>query len=706
MQESLYSTWSTDEERDKVFASAVNGMKNTQPVIRSLAFDTFKDVRPHTSIRDNFSREHYEYFRSKEAIPRGDKEIMATCGAVYERVGLIQNIINLMSDFTVQGIRIRHERPRVQKFWDEWSRWVNFAERSERISNMLYRLGNAPIMEATAKLKPSQLKKFYQGMSAADLEVEPSPELSNREIPCRYTIVDPTSLEVSGGELALFTRNLKYSIKVDDRLISRIKNPQSELDKELASQVPQYIKDLFKKGAKEIPIPDDKISVLFFKKDDSQVWARPITYSILSDIFLLEKMKLADLAALDGAISHIRIWKLGSIDHKIWPNQAIIDHLHNQLLSNVGGGVMDLIWGPDLQLDETSTEVQKFLGSEKYESCLGRIYAGMGVPETLSGKSTAGGFTNNFISMKTLTERLNYGRIILNSFWEKQINKIHKVMGFSGTSFIVYDRMTLSDEAAERALVLQMVDRDLISVETAQELFGQIPELETGRINKEYRMRSGDKLPHKAGPWHNPQQENKYLEMLLQQGLVTPSQLGIELEEPLPNEKKMIDIQNEQKLKETKMKGRPGEGRPINKKDSQKRKQKRVLPRTSAFMTTLAWANEAQKELASQLNEVYLKIVKSKNLRTLTNAQFDELETFKFGAYLKLPPFSEVTPEVIRDVLSDSVGISAEANTLKSNLLSQLKQNTGKQATIEDIRNIQAVVYTYLNTNLDEDISS
>ena len=37
-------------------------------------------------------------------------------------------------------------------------------------------------------------------------------------------------------------------------------------------------------------------------------------YAIMDDIAVIEKLKLADMAALDGAISNIRIFKLGKID--------------------------------------------------------------------------------------------------------------------------------------------------------------------------------------------------------------------------------------------------------------------------------------------------------------------------------------------------------------------------------------------------------
>jgi hypothetical protein len=57
------------------------------------------------------------------------------------------------------------------------------------------------------------------------------------------------------------------------------------------------------------------------------------------------------------------------------------------LCNNVGGGVMDLVWGPEIDLVETKTDVHHFLGQTKYEPVLTAIYAGLGIPPTLTGAS-------------------------------------------------------------------------------------------------------------------------------------------------------------------------------------------------------------------------------------------------------------------------------------------------------------------------------
>jgi hypothetical protein len=152
------------------------------------------------------------------------------------------------------------------------------------------------------------------------------------------------------------------------------------------------------------------------------------------------------------------------------------------------------VWGPELSFKESSSEVYKFLGSEKYTAVLNSIYAGLGVPPTLTGMATnGGGFTNNFISLKTLVERLQYGRDQLTKFWEKEVEIVRQAMGFRYKAHIQFDQMSLSDEATEKNLLIQLADRDIISQETLLQRFKEIPQIEKIRLQREVSDREDNK---------------------------------------------------------------------------------------------------------------------------------------------------------------------------------------------------------------------
>ena len=240
-----------------------------------------------------------------------------------------------------------------------------------------------------------------------------------------------------------------------------------------------------------------------------------------------------------------------------------------------------------MDFKESGTNVHQFLGSEKYEPVLNNIYAGLGIPPTLTGSATASGFTNNYISLKTLVQRLEYGRDRIRNFWEKELAIVQKAMGFRFPAQIVFDRMILSDEASEKSLLIQLADRGIISHETLLERFGEMSELESLRSKREHKARQKDGSPQKASPWHNPEKQHDLAKIAIQRGIVTPSEVGLDLEERKDGETSPQDdareaVKKSKEKVETRQRGEPEQGRPRNSRDQQKRETKQVKPRVSA----------------------------------------------------------------------------------------------------------------------------
>jgi hypothetical protein len=52
-----------------------------------------------------------------------------------------KNVIDLMADFTVQGIEISHPIPKYQRIFRKWFKMVKGQSRSERIMNMFQKRG-------------------------------------------------------------------------------------------------------------------------------------------------------------------------------------------------------------------------------------------------------------------------------------------------------------------------------------------------------------------------------------------------------------------------------------------------------------------------------------------------------------------------------------------------------------------------------------
>ena len=732
-----FVTWSDDSGKRQALFDTSDNIDSYDGIQKSVAYNrrSFLDIEPNRSVRVGFDRQDYNRFRSAEAVPKRQKEAIRMCMSAYDRVGIIRNVIDLMADFAGQGITIVHPNKRIEKFFRAWFKKVNGMERSERFLNTLYRCGNVVVKRRNAKIN-KKTENELKALGETDIDVVDL-KVNKREIPWKFDFLNPMSVEVIGNELATFVGQPQYGLKVS-KLVRGLTNKSMTGDsphhRNLHAMLPPDILKAIEDGQRIIPLDPEKVSVHYYKKDDWLVWANQMIYAILDDIIMLEKMKLADISALDGAISNIRLWSLGDLDNKILPTKAAINKLRNILASNVGGGTMDLVWGPELKFTESSTQVFRFLGKEKYEPVLTNIYAGLGVPPTLTGMASGGGggFTNNFISLKTLVERLEYGRQVLVNWWNQELEIVQKAMGFRLPARIHFDQMVLSDEASEKNLLIQLADRNIISAETLVERFGEIPEIEKIRIRREEKDRKAEVMPQKASPYHNPQHRNDLEKIALTKDSMQPEDFGLvpsgdtgnhPLTEPkdrrdkntienqkeekedkkIEKEEKRAEIKKDKAPKEEKFDpvGRPEDGRPKNSRDKQQRKQREEKPKLFAakdLANLSLWANEAQSEISSIINPAILDHHGKASLRSLTKNEMDQLEHLKLCILCNIEPYIDITPEVVADLLKKPIALSSSVAKMLPELKDDFFNRKDRQPNIDELRHMHVSCYALSKT--------
>lgn len=690
MSNELYSTWATEEEKAEVYNNSQDLLNAYAGVQKSFAYRdrTYLDVQPGRSVRPSFTKYDYNAFRPTEQVPYRQKRIIKMCMEAYDKVGIVRNVIDLMGDFSSQGITLVHPNKTIEKFYRNWFNQIRGVERSERFLNYLYRAGNVIVRRKTAKINKNKENELKRA-AAADISPE-QVKILKREVPWQYEFLNPLAVDykqigVGKFELVMNLTNSTYQ--------GLMNGPNKML-------ISEDLRKQLESGDRQIPLDMDAVQVFSYKKDDWLLWANPMIYAIIDDIMMLEKMKLADLAALDGAISNIRLWTVGDLEHKIAPKKAIIDKLRDILASNVGGGTMDLVWGPELKFQESNSQVYRFLGSEKYQPVLTSIYAGLGIPPTLTGiAGSSGGYTNNYVSLKTLIERLEYGRTVLTQFWTKEIEIVQKAMGFNLPAKIHYDTIVLSDEAAMKNLMVQLADRDIISQETLLERFGEMPEIEKVRIKREEKNRNNDpEMPRKASPFHNPNHKSDLAKLGVTNGVLDAEQYFEDIGLPYNKENMVYSpppaatpgspAPQAAKPKKT---SNPAGGRPLLTQDKTKRATKRVLPKSGE--ATALWALGAQKTIASFVNDIGLTHFNKKNLRSLTKKELTQLESLKLSILASLEPFEEVTAESVQQALSQNQKPSQSFLSLIEQMKKDFTASTQSAPTVEDLRYIYAVSY-------------
>lgn len=689
-EQTPYIFWTSAEDQQKAFENTAGNINSYDGIMSASASRrSYIDIEPNISVRPDFLKDDYYRFRPFEEPGNNFKQSMSMCMKAYDRVGIVKNVIDLMGDFASQGIQLNHANKSVEKFYRKWWDKIGGAERSERFLNMLYRCGNVIIYKRYGKVTRREQREMSRGQD--ELIVNKKSRVIKNTIPFKYDFLNPMQIDIEGGYAANFSGNPKYKMKISNSLRKSFDKNASYIDK-----LPSALKKAVVDKSPYIELDSKYLEIFHYKKDDWELWANPMVNPIIDDIMMLEKMKLADMSALDGAISNIRLWRLGNLEHKILPNRGAIDKLRNILASNVGGGTMDLVWGPEIDFKESNTQIYKFLGSEKYQPVLNSIYAGLGIPPTLTGLAgQSGGFTNNFISLKTLIERLEYGRDLLAQFWQKEIECVQKSMGFTQPATIHFDQMLLSDEVAEKNLLIKLVEEDIISVETVRDRLGEDNSIEERRIQGERKKRNRKAMPPKAGPYHNANLDSEYKKIALQKGEIgiddvtdlTPKPKEVEPPKNSAPQGPQIPQEQQQEVKEN--------GRPPFSKDTKPRKQKRVLPKTTPGQATvMVWANEAQKQIASIVSPALLAHYEKKNLRELGKAELLEMEDIKFTILSSLQPYEEINSEKIAFILEKNSQLTTDQKNIKNQIYAEWVSNTKKTPSIHELRQINNVSYS------------
>uniref|UniRef100_A0A6M3L9Q1 Uncharacterized protein n=1 Tax=viral metagenome TaxID=1070528 RepID=A0A6M3L9Q1_9ZZZZ len=684
---------------------------------------TFLDWESNVSVKSAYHRGDYEHFRAAEQIPRKMEEIIQVCDKAYRHIGIIRNVIDLMSEFAAKGVRLQHTNSSIENFYEVWFDKISGRQVAEKFLNLIYRLGNLVSHRKYYTISKKELIKWKQGKGKKSVVQNDDITLEEiitqqRQIPLEYSFLPVDSLQVVGGSLAAFTNKYEYELKIGilkSRSDTRSGYPtrSSRMSKDLES-LPLDIRTALRQGKDTIKLDNSRIQHHHYKKDDWQIWAYPMIFGILQDLIMYDKMKLADVSALDGVITNVRLWRLGfinesNVSQSILPTKSGINKLRNILANNVGGGTLDLVWGPELDFKESASEVWRWLGSEKYEPVLDAIYDGIGIPGVLrtgSGKDNAG----NIIGLQTLIERLEYGRGLLVEFLQKEIDIVHNAMGFTKRKItkptIAFDQTILSDRSAEKQLLINLADRNIISNESVLETFNKNSDIEVSRIKRENK-KYGVTMPYKAGPFNNPDKEHEYKKLLLQGGSVSPSEIGLKLEMKKPDEKNRLDYMADTQIRIGQSKlpkkfdptGTVQDGRPKNVVETQKRKPKPQTSLTKSDFTTLfLWASDTQSKIGEIVVPGLLKYFNKGSLRELSKEEFEQCEDIKLRILCNLKPYESINSDRVKKILDSSPLLNGEIVGMVKLFRQQFSIINNREPNLNETRQIYASSYTTFYT--------
>lgn len=641
----------------------VNRSQNQQPALQGGPILASADAS-NVSARPSYSRAVYEAYRPGEAIPYPKTQeefriVMNMCKYAYDTVGVIRSVIDMMSEFAVSGLEIVHPDVGPNAWYQAWSRRVDLVDRAERAINWAYKSGQFVIRGKYGTLTNAEIRQM-KVMAAVD--VKPG------YVPLEYILFDPATIELVGGEFGAVAENKLFALRVPFNNNTQL-SPKNELEKKVFDSIPPDIKNaiqnkMVQNGVMLIPLDPDKTYVGYYKKDDTDMWAKSFIYSILPDVLYNQKLKLAKTSGLDGYYNSIRVWGIG--DHTqtppIVPPPEAFSKLAGILANSVGGGTADIVWSSDLKVQELYPPVEKIAN---FQEDIHNILLGLGVPEGLVGGKAEGsaGMTSNYLGLKNMSKRLEAGRRMIVEWLNHEIDIIQKNMGFRKRPIIRFAHSDLYDEKTYTNLMIQLLDRNIISDETVLERFGESKEVEEARIEREQAQRDAGTLPKKAGPFFKPDLEQQQKHEINK----------IKMQSKVNQENNSPDNSSNVNKRINKVK-RPS-GRPGGSNDKVKRTRRPnsiKSPRASLILE----ASRVYEFVESTLKDAILKKYNVNNLRQLTAEQVEELDKAKLIVFPNIVPFSDLNENTVFEALDRADGPIEDFNALYYQSLSDVSDVT------------------------------
>lgn len=457
-----------DQPRDSVFrkAAAFSNLDH-----RSISFDG--------STQLNGSNDETE-----------TKHKIASCREAYENVGIIGNIIDIMIDFALEDLEIEHSNRQVEQFFKKWMRTAKVFEVSEHILKGLYRDGNIPILSFFGELNEEEVRRMRRltaGVKkrAKSQIIDPETQVKNL-IPFRYEMLDVLRMFRTGSEL-LGTVGWEYQFDAEDMGFRGIRT-QEVKSADTSDALSRFEKQIGTDAAEQfaqngrIILPNSKIRMLYYKRDGYRSWATPLLWRVIPDVKFKKLIRDMDISVAEGVTNALTIVKLGAIEKGLPPSKKKFQKITAMLRTPQKSKT--IVWDNLISIETAFPPVEKFFSDKKYKQVDADIRAGLGIPEALvNGEGS--NFSNSFLAIKTLMERLETGRKIVQGFWMEQANIVTRNMGFRKSPIVRLGKMSLTDEEVEKRFMIELFDRNAISFETLLSRFGENIGIEIERIRRE-----------------------------------------------------------------------------------------------------------------------------------------------------------------------------------------------------------------------------
>ncbi|MAH45189.1 hypothetical protein CMI37_05135 [Candidatus Pacearchaeota archaeon] len=400
------------------------------------------------------------------------REAVVLCQKAYYNFSVFRNIIDLMTEFSATRLYFTGGSKKSRNFLEALFKKIDMQSFLDRFFREYYRSGNVFIHRFDTKLQPEDFKKVTQTYGNSSLFAQEE----DGALPSRYIVLNPADIQM-GGNISFFSGI--YHKVLSDYELERLKNPRTEEDREVYDSLDDETKKALKQrniGMLSIRLDKDKVTPVFYKKQDYEPFSVPMGFPVLEDINWKSEMKKMDMAITRTTNQAILLITMGSElkDGSLNVNQRSIETMQ-KLFENQSVGKV-LVSDYTTQAKFVIPDIASILDPRKYNVVNQDIQ--MGLNNILVGEEK---FANTSIKVQVFIERLKQGRdAFLNQFLIPEIKRVSKTLGFKNYPEPHFEEIELKDKTTWNRVVAQLLQYGILTADEGLEAInsGRLPEPE------------------------------------------------------------------------------------------------------------------------------------------------------------------------------------------------------------------------------------
>lgn len=402
------------------------------------------------------------------------RDAVILCQKAYYNFAIFRNVIDLMTEFSISEIYFEGGNKKARDFFTALFKKINLWSFQDKFFREYYRSGNVFSYRFDAKLNREDVNKITQTYAQEGASLS-----SDALIPSRYIVLNPSDIRLIGS---LSFVDGKYQKLISDYELQRLRNPQTDEDVELLNSLDPETQKAVKKGGSSLLIPLDpnKVTAVFYKKQDYEPFAVPMGYPVLEDINFKAELKKMDMAISRTMQQAVLLVTAGAPPDQGGINQKNLVALQTLFENESVGRV--LIADYTTKAEFVIPKIADLLHPEKYEIFDRDI--NIGLNNILVGGEK---FANQSTKVDVFLARLEQGRLaFLNDFLIPEIKRISKSLGFKNYPEPYFDEIALKDDSAKDRVYTRLLELGVLTPkETIDAMqMGRLPEEELSVENQ------------------------------------------------------------------------------------------------------------------------------------------------------------------------------------------------------------------------------